>query len=436
MSGTLEHLADAYRAAVAFTGTEERLNRAERMNLLPEDAAKYETLVQELAAGAMMVREGLPASFGKDNPALYSYWERELKEDPKLIEHLERDVNNTVEVLSKLQNGQKVDYAAIRGQRPAIIPVARQHTISSELATLPNADSKSVVIIRDAAAKSAWVILPSGASTDVSNEVEGLGKNAFHNALSKEGYENISFFNAGGSLGLNEPNTFYAGKQVEVVKLRDNVDLVTMEHLDYSKEIEVSSKVEITKVMAIKDDNNKWALYVKPANGDAFTVQGSEVSQDLSRLFAVLHTDELPAVREELGQKYYELVQKKPELRADILVPKVDNIDTSRISHVSINKNKERNGVVELVVTIDNNREEKRDIDPKYWQRFWLVDDKTGFKMAVAAKFIENELSQGFRQGQALDTNQDENRENEITNDNDENVEQEQKAHRRSGRGI
>lgn len=438
MSGTLEHLADAYRAAVAFTGTEERLNRVERTNLLPEDAAKYETLVQELAAGALMVREGLPASFGKDNLALYGYWERELKEDPKLIEHLERDVNNSVEVISKLQNGQKVDYAAIRGQRPAIVPVARQHTISSELATLPNADTKSVVIIRDTAAKSAWVILPSGAATDVSNEVDGLGKNAFHNVLSKEGYGNISFFNAGGSLGLNEPNTFYAGKQVEVVKLKDNVELVTVEHLDYSKEIEVSSKVEIKKVMAIKDDNNKWALYVKPANGEAFTVQGPEVSQDLSRLFAVLKTDQLPAVREELGQKYYELVQKKPELKTDILVPKVDNIDTSRISHVSINKDKERNGVIELVVTIDKDHEEKRDIDPKYWQRFWLVDDKTGFKMAVAAKVLENELSQWFRQDQALDTNQNEDREEEIVNDNDndENVEQEQKAHRRSGRGV
>ena len=53
---------DIYRAVVAATGTENRLDRSGRNNLLPEDDAKHEQLVRELAAGVMMARQGLPYS--------------------------------------------------------------------------------------------------------------------------------------------------------------------------------------------------------------------------------------------------------------------------------------------------------------------------------------------------------------------------------------
>ena len=145
----------------------------------------------------------------------------------------------------------------------------------------------------------------------------------------------------------------------------------------------------------------------------------------------------LSAVREELGQKYYDLVQKRPDLKSDLLFPKVDeSINLSRLSHVSISKKKD-NGAIELVVTIDGDRQEKREIDSKYWQRFWLVDDKTGFKMAVAAKIFETELLHGFREVQALDTgNREEVEEEEVSATAEESVEQEEKAQRKGGRHM
>ena len=57
---------DIYRAVVAATGTENRLDRSGRNNLLPEDDAKHEQLVRELAAGVMMARQGLPAILSKE----------------------------------------------------------------------------------------------------------------------------------------------------------------------------------------------------------------------------------------------------------------------------------------------------------------------------------------------------------------------------------
>lgn len=76
---------DIYRAVVAATGTENRLDRSGRNNLLPEDDAKHEQLVRELAAGVMMARQGLPAILSKENEKLIPYWEREIKENPKLL---------------------------------------------------------------------------------------------------------------------------------------------------------------------------------------------------------------------------------------------------------------------------------------------------------------------------------------------------------------
>ena len=58
----LQKANDIYRAVVAATGTENRLDRSGRNSLLPEDDAKHEKPVQELAAGVLMARQGLPAT--------------------------------------------------------------------------------------------------------------------------------------------------------------------------------------------------------------------------------------------------------------------------------------------------------------------------------------------------------------------------------------
>ena len=54
---------DIYRAVVATTGVESRLDRSGRNNFLPDDDAKHEMLVRELTAGVMMARQGLPATW-------------------------------------------------------------------------------------------------------------------------------------------------------------------------------------------------------------------------------------------------------------------------------------------------------------------------------------------------------------------------------------
>lgn len=69
---------DIYRAIVAATGSEQRLDRMGRNNLLPNDDAKYERFVQDLSAGILMARQGLPASLSKESMQHIDYWKREI----------------------------------------------------------------------------------------------------------------------------------------------------------------------------------------------------------------------------------------------------------------------------------------------------------------------------------------------------------------------
>lgn len=189
---------DIYRAVVAATGTENRLDRSGRNNLLPEDDAKHEQLVRELAAGVMMARQGLPAILSKENEKLIPYWEREIKENPKLLGIVERDVNNAVETIDNLVAKRKVDYESIRGQLPGkTMEKPSKYSISQDLAKLPNIETKEIVVVKDILRKEADVILPAGASLEVNNEVPGMRKDRITIALKKEGIDDVRFYNEG-----------------------------------------------------------------------------------------------------------------------------------------------------------------------------------------------------------------------------------------------
>ena len=423
MTLAMERAGDVYRAAVAYTGTPDRLNRGARLNMLPEDREKYDRLVQELTAGVMMTRQGLPATISRDNRPLIPYWERELKEDPKLLDAVERDVNKAVEVLDKISAGKEVDYAVIRGERPATSVSPRMYTIASELATIPNVENKQVVIVRDQKNRSAAVILPAGASLEKNNEVPGMNKNRFVIALKRQGFDDVQFYNAGGALGLNQSNEFFADKQVEVAHLKQ-YDLVPDETVDLTEEIARTGKIEIEKVSAIKNDQNDWVFYVKPAGGEAVTIQPE--AADLGKFFSAIQTEKSDTVREEMGQKYYMLAQQHPELKQDFLMPKVENVDLDRIKSVHISKDKYDDKKVYVSAVVDDNSRlnTRIDRDSPEWQRFWLVDDKAGYKVALAAKLFEAELTKG--QEKAVEQNQEETvkDDKEVTAETDEEQEE------------
>ncbi len=397
VSTAIKSLNDTYRAAIAYTGGEARLNRVASTKILPDDAHKYDRLVQELAAGVLMSRQGLPAALSKDSLALVPYWERELKESPSMMDNIERDVNNAVEVLVKIKNGETVDYSAIRGQKAFEAVRPKLYTIASELASIPSTETKEVVVVKDMQKMTAAVILPAGASAEVDNQVPGMSKNRYIIALRKQGFENVEFFNAGGSLGLNQSNEFFADKTVEVAKLKQ-YELVTTEVVDLTKEIERTSKVDIEKMQITSDDKGHRMLYVKPAVGDPFTVYPEP--SDVKRFFESIHTPEFNDVREQLAQKYYALVLRHPDLKREVLMPDVKGIDLSRISNVNITKDKYKENTTIIFATIDGERQKPKELTKLQAERVWLVNDQDMYKLAVAAQMWQEKLSVGNGQSE------------------------------------
>lgn len=395
----LQKANDIYRAVVAATGTENRLDRSGRNSLLPEDDAKHEKLVQELAAGVLMARQGLPATLSKESQKLIPYWERELKENPKMVGVIERDVNNAVETIDNLIANRKVDYKAIRGQLPPkmITDKAENYSLAADLAKLPSIDTKEVVVIRDRKANKVDVILPAGASVEANNEVPGMRKDRISIALKKEGFNEVKFYNAGGSLGLNKPNSYFEGKDVSLNQLKQ-YQLVNHKTIEVAQQPKQENKVEIEHFRAIKDDYGRWAFYIKPKNEPQFSVYPPK--EHMNKYFSVRNTSDEKTTRAALANKWYEVAKQFPDVRVDIVNPHpAKDIDMSRIVNPTITKSAQDPKVKLVFATIDGERHHAP-VNETQWQRMWLADNMAEYKKAIAAVVFEPVLRKGMESQQ------------------------------------
>ena len=395
----LQKANDIYRAVVAATGTENRLDRSGRNSLLPEDDAKHEKLVQELAAGVLMARQGLPATLSKESQKLIPYWERELKENPKMVGVIERDVNNAVETIDNLIAKREVDYKAIRGQLPPkmITDKAENYSLAADLAKLPSIDTKEVVVIRDKKANKVDVILPAGASVEANNEVQGMRKDRISIALKKEGFNEVKFYNAGGSLGLNKPNSYFEGKDVSLNQLKQ-YQLVNHKTIEVAQQPKQENKVEIEHFRAIKDDYGRWAFYIKPKNEPQFSVYPPK--EHMNKYFSVRNTPDEKTTRAALANKWYEVAKQFPDVRVDIINPHpAKDIDMSRIVNPTITKSAQDPKVKLIFATIDKERH-YAPVNETQWQRMWLADNMAEYKKAVAAVVFEPVLRKGMESQQ------------------------------------
>lgn len=374
---------DIYRAIVAATGSEQRLDRLGRNNLLPNDDAKYERFVQDLSAGILMARQGLPASLSKESMQHIDYWQREIKENPKLLGLLENDVNNAVESIDKHMQKQIVKYEDIRKDLPLkdLAVSERQYQISTDLAKLPDIDSKEIVIVRDTAKGSADVILPKGASLEDNVEISGIRKDRIKIALGHEGITDVKFYNAGGALGLKEPDDYYKDKTVSVDRLRQ-YEFSQHRDIDVKPQIAAAALPKIEIFTPIRDEKGQYAFFFKAENEPSFSVYPNDTHKKL--YFDVRGTDKQKEIHNALAQKYYSVAKQHPEIKVDLIMPKVSNVDMSKIERPTITKDREDPSKKYVMATIDG-KFMKKEITKSQWDKMWLADDMSAYKKAVAA---------------------------------------------------
>lgn len=391
---------DIYRAIVAATGSEQRLDRLGRNNLLPNDDAKYERFVQDLSAGILMARQGLPASLSKESMQHIDYWQREIKENPKLLGLLEKDVNNAVESIDKHMQKQIVKYEDIRKDLPLkdLAVSERQYQISTDLAKLPDIDSKEIVIVRDTAKGSADVILPEGASLEDNVEISGIRKDRIKIALGHEGITDVKFYNAGGALGLKEPDDYYKDKTVSVDRLRQ-YEFSQHRDIDVKPQIAAAALPKIEIFTPIRDEKGQYAFFFKAENEPSFSVYPNDTHKKL--YFDVRGTDKQKEIHNALAQKYYSVAKQHPEIKVDLIMPKVSNVDMSKIERPTITKDREDPSKKYVMATIDG-KFMKKEITKSQWDKMWLADDMSAYKKAVAAVVFAPLLKEDVQKEQSI----------------------------------
>ena len=374
-----DYVQETLRQIVSATGHQQRLAREGMVmkNGMPpsDDAVKQERLVVEIASGIKMLELGLPARLSDESLSLVEYWDRELKENPNMIDALESDVNNALEVIRKAERGEKIEYATLRNRKQTSDmqdQLPKHYFVADELRKRPDKDKKTIVLVIDPVSKSADVILPAGASPEVDNEIPGMNKARIGRALRREGIETVRFFNPDGALGYRPDDKYFAEKQVSLARL-NNWALEVLSTLNVSPAVKRANEVGFDKIQMIQDDKNRWALYIKPEHQRGYSIYPDK--EDINRFFSTLKQsmDNIDKVRMELAHKYYALAEIKPDLKVDLFNSGTQDVDLNRIQRVSVFKTKQ-DGVL-CAVTIDGQKLQPRSVSPQQWQRMWVAED-------------------------------------------------------------
>lgn len=430
-----DYARDAVSLLVSATGHQQRLAR-EGMTISngktsPEDAEKQEHLIVEVATAVKLQELGIAAKLSPESMKMTDYWSRELRENPCLVDIIEKDVNNAVDMLHKAERGEKIELNSQSANQIASIRnlLPKHFYVADEIKTLPNRDTREFVIVKDPGCKMADVVLPEGASLGADNDIPGMNKGRIEHALQKEGYETVTFYNADGSMGYRPDDSFFDGKSVSVARLNKwNLDTITL--LDVSDAVRRSGAVDFERILMMRDDDGKWALYMKPENEKSFCVYPDKADVNLFFTTVKQGNEEVSEMmRQEMAQKYYLATNEKPEQRIDIFKSDATPVELNQIERVNIFKTKateNQPSVILCLPTINKEKLKPREVTPSQWQRLWLADDMQDYKKHLAASLFADVLRKGRADAVAVGTDKSE-QEAQTENVNQKPVQQEEK---------
>ena len=379
-----------YFAISQSVANNKRLDISNQFSMPEKDIESVKQLIATVSAGVLSLKQAHPAVLSDQvSHESVESWAQDIKNDPHLLSSLERNVNNTVNTIEKLVKGEQVDYAAINGK--SLHDKTKSFNYVSELNEIAKTDPMSAVIIRDKNNASTSVILSTGIETVSENGV--LNNNKFRQALLQQGDKDIKFYQSGGTLGLNKDDSFFKDKIMQIVSFNGKEVLPQQDlHInDHSQNVSHSFE----DVSAVKDDNNRWHLYIKEKGQPYFIIQPDK--RDLSRLFEAFKSHDQQSIydaKTSLGEKYIHLAQSHPELKVDFLMPKVPSQDIARIQRAGITRDAQDRNKYLIFATIDG-KNYHQEISREDFRRMWKVDNMQSYKNALAAKIFSNVLHEG-----------------------------------------
>lgn len=314
------------------------------------------------------------------------------------------------------------------------------YTVSDSLKGIPDRSTKEMVIVRDRQTGIVDVVLPAGAlegghvafpdgdkrpycltpdevmnaqersergAKAVTNNLPGFSKTRIDSALRAQGATFVRFFNKDGLLGFRPDDSYFEGKEVTTAKL-EGKELRTLSYIDVSEAVENATSVQFDRIQMLRDDDGRWALYLKPQGETSFSVYPDK--EDVNRFFTTIKQGQQEAsaeVRHDLANKYYALAQNRPELKVDLFAGPAENADLSKIKRVNIFRTKDER--ILCAPVIDGiEKVQPRLVTPQQWQRMWAAEDMAEYKTCLAAKLFADVLQQANAQAQSQEPHQGE----------------------------
>ena len=165
----------------------------------------------------------------------------------------------------------------------------------------------------------------------VTNNLPGFSKQRIESALRAQGAAFVRFFNKEGLLGYRPDDSYFDGKEVTTAKL-DGKELRTLSHIDVSEAVENATTVQFDRIQMLRDDDGRWALYLKPKGKPRSASIPTKRTSTASSPSSNKGNRKPPAwYAGDLANKYYALAQNKPELKVDLFGNVSENADLSRI---------------------------------------------------------------------------------------------------------
>lgn len=392
------------------------------------DARESAILVDILRTGGMVIdSRNFPSSEAR-NAFLekfdLGYYEQKKNEALSMVTDEDTDVVE-IAYTEALTYGTKIA-TACREYLPAEWNTKGSYRIADELKSVPDRSTKEMVVVRDKQTGIVDVVLPAGATTGghvvlsatdrrpfyltpdevmpvqersgqqariVAHNLPGFSKQQIAGALMKQGASYVRFFNKDGLLGYRPDDSYFKDKEVFTAKL-NNKELQVQATLDVEEAVDKTTHVQFEHIQMLRDDNNRWALYLRPTEGEAFSIYPDK--EDLNRFFSAVKQNEQKSaqeVRMELAQKYYALGTDRPELRQDLFGTASTDVDVSLIKRVNIFRAKDDKFL--CVPQIKGmGKIEAREVSRQQWQRLWIAEDMAGYKTKLAATLFADVLKQ------------------------------------------
>lgn len=337
-------------------------------------------------------------------------------EDPDVAEAAYTEIYNNAAMIDQLA----------REYRPADWNIKGRRGVEELMHEILDENPKDMVIVLDEQQRKADIILPQGAfsggkaimadgtersfyvqPSEVLNDKErkdakiqyndapGFSKTRIDHALANDPAFSVAgtrYFNRDGVAGFHADDRYFEGKRLFAARL-SNWKLEDVRGFDIGEHVEQSRHPLFEKVLMMKDDSNRWLLFMQAQGEKPFGVYPDKA--DVNKFFTASHQGNATitsAVRQELAGKYYELAKVNPSLQVNLMGEKASEEDLARLQRVNIFKNKNGQFMIMAKVTDTPKDMPPREISAAQWQRLWLSPDHEEYKRDLAAKIFADIL--------------------------------------------